>query len=122
MFPICWLLVHLTPKISNLKKFYAAFIAIFSLGAAALTLPGEMFFSADGKILYSGGQPAEGLYDKTVIRNVYLDFAQSDYWTQLTNNYASETDIPATMIIDGQTYADVGVRFRGNTSYTTIGG
>ncbi|NUY81830.1 CotH kinase family protein [Flavobacterium sp. MAH-1] len=87
----------------------------------AQTLPSEMHYSADGRILYTGGEAPTGLYDRTVIRNVYLNFAQTNYWTLLTNNYASETEIPASMTIDGTTYADVGVRFRGNTSYTTIG-
>src|SRR6478672_11583041 len=81
-----------------------------------------MYYSADGRILCTGGVvPTSGLYDKTTVKNVYLNFSQTDYWTQLTNNYASETNIPATMIYDGITYPNVGVRFRGNTSYTTIG-
>ena len=85
------------------------------------SLPSEMYYSADGKILYTGNLIQTGLYDKSTVKNVYLDFAQTDYWTQLTNNYASETNIAATMIYDGVTYPNVGVRFRGNTSYTQIG-
>ncbi|WP_395053785.1 CotH kinase family protein [Flavobacterium sp.] len=85
------------------------------------SLPQEMYYSADGKILFTGGQPQLGLYDPGFVKNVYLNFAQPDYWTQLTNNYASETNIPATMIYEGITYPDVGIRFRGNTSYTQIG-
>ena len=57
------------------------------------------------------------LYDVSAYRTIYLEFAQPNYWTLLTNNYSSETEIPATMIVDGVSYADVGVRFRGNTSY-----
>lgn len=85
------------------------------------SLPSEMYYSADGKILYTGKLIQTGLYDKSTVKNVYLNFAQADYWTQLTNNYASETNIAATMIYDGVTYPNVGVRFRGNTSYTQIG-
>jgi spore coat protein CotH len=86
------------------------------------TLPSEFHFSADGKILYTGGiMPTSGLYDKTSVKNVYLNFAQPDYWTQLTTNYITETNIPATLIYEGTTYPNVGVRFRGNTSYTQIG-
>lgn len=85
------------------------------------SLPSEMYYSADGKILYTGNLLQTGLYDKSTVKNVYLNFAQTDYWTQLTNNYASETNIAATMIYDGVTYPNVGVRFRGNTSYTQIG-
>lgn len=85
------------------------------------SLPSEMYYSADGKILYTGNLIQTGLYDKSAVKSVYLNFAQTDYWTQLTNNYASETNIAATMIYDGVTYPNVGVRFRGNTSYTQIG-
>ncbi|MBL7885952.1 MAG: CotH kinase family protein [Flavobacterium sp.] len=85
------------------------------------SLPSEMYYSTDGKILYTGNLIQTGLYDKSTVKNVYLNFAQADYWTQLTNNYASETNIAATMIYDGVTYPNVGVRFRGNTSYTQIG-
>lgn|GEM_PF-6995659 len=70
---------------------------------------------------YTGGQAPEGMYDRTVVRNVCLNFAQANYWALLTNNYATETEIPAEMIVDGVSYPNVGVRFRGNTSYTMIG-
>ena len=84
------------------------------------SLPSEYYFSQDGKILYCGGQPSEGLYDKSIIRDVHINFSQPDYWTQLKNNYASETNLTASMTVDGKLYNDVGVRFRGNTSYMMI--
>lgn len=85
------------------------------------TMPAEMYFSADGKILYTGGSAPTGLYNKSIVRNVYLNFAESNYWTLLTNNYATETYLAATMVVDDSTYTGVGVRFRGNTSYMQIG-
>lgn len=88
---------------------------------AAQDLPQEMYYSPDGKTLFTGGQAPDGMYDRTVVRNVYLNFTQANYWTLLTNNYATETEIPAEMIVDGISYPNVGVRFRGNTSYTMIG-
>lgn len=103
------------------KTLFFILFGITVQSAICQTLPAEMHYSADGKILYTGGQTPSGLYDKTVVKNVYLNFAQTNYWTLLSNNYASETDIPATMIVDDITYPDVGVRFRGNTSYTMIG-
>lgn len=85
-------------------------------------LPNELYLSADGKILYSGGLfPVSGVYDKTSVEDVNLIFSQTNYWTLLTNNYSTETSIPANMVYRGVTYPNVGVRFRGNTSYTQIG-
>ncbi len=57
------------------------------------------------------------LYDIEVIRDVYITFAQSNWWQLLLQNYAAEINIPANMTVDGVTYPNVGVRFRGNSSY-----
>jgi hypothetical protein len=59
-------------------------------------------------------------YDMDTVRDVYLTFSQANYWTLLTNNYTSRTNIAADMTVDGRTYPNVGVRFRGNTSYTML--
>lgn len=84
-------------------------------------LPAEFHLSPDGKILSRGDELASGLYDRTLIREVHIDFPQTNYWTLMTNNYSTETSIPASITIDGTTYDSVGVRFRGNTSYQMIG-
>ncbi len=104
-----------------MNKKVTLLLLLASIVGHSQSLPSEMYYSADGKILYTGNLNQTGLYDKSTVKNVYLNFAQADYWTQLTNNYASETNIVANMIYDGITYPNVGVRFRGNTSYTQIG-
>jgi hypothetical protein len=63
----------------------------------------------------------KGLYDVTVLRTVELRFNQSDWWQQLINHNAAEENIAATLIVDGLTLDSVGVRFRGNTSYSATG-
>lgn len=60
------------------------------------------------------------LYDMNTVRDVYLRFAITNYWSQMTTYYAPETNIAATMTVDNVTYPNVGVRFRGNTSYTQL--
>jgi len=57
------------------------------------------------------------LYDENVLPVLQLRFSQSNWYTLLTNNYASKTDLAATLTVDGVVYEGVGVRFRGNTSY-----
>jgi len=84
----------------------------------AQRLPLEIHRSADGRTLLTGDQPNSGLYDQSQIRSIYLTFAQPNYWQLLQANNAAEIDIPATMVVDGVTYDSVGVRFRGNTSFT----
>ncbi|MFN7118195.1 MAG: CotH kinase family protein, partial [Saprospiraceae bacterium] len=70
--------------------------------------------------LYTGGKTPGGLYDSTIIRSIYLHFSQNNYWSLLQNYYASKTDLPATLVMEGVTYDSVGVRFKGNTSYRTL--
>ncbi len=57
------------------------------------------------------------LYDDGRLRTLFLRFADDDWYDQLGVLYHTEVDVPATLIVDGETYADVGVRFRGNSSY-----
>lgn len=63
---------------------------------------------------------AQDLYDPSVLRTLELTFSQPNYWTLLQQNYQSQTEIPADLTVEGVTYPGVGVRFRGNTSYTTL--
>ncbi|MBM3930641.1 MAG: hypothetical protein FJ336_05125, partial [Sphingomonadales bacterium] len=89
--------------------------------AHAQNLPTEWWWSADGRTLYTGGKPDPGFYHPDSIRRVDLSFPQANYWTLLGQNYASETNLLATLSMGNQVLDSIGVRFRGNTSYTTIG-
>src|SRR5262245_40778577 len=64
-------------------------------------------------------QPPD-LYDIGTVRDIYLTFNQPNWWTLLINNYGPEINIPADLRIDNLTLPNVGVRFRGNTSYTML--
>ena len=64
---------------------------------------------------------AQELYDENVVRTLDLTFKQSNWWQLLTQNYSSKTYIRADLKVDGLTFKDVGVRFRGNSSYKAIG-
>ncbi|MCA9256433.1 MAG: CotH kinase family protein, partial [Phycisphaerales bacterium] len=63
---------------------------------------------------------AQDLYDTTVLRTMNFTFADADWETQLRQNYASQTNILADLEVEGDVYPDVGVRIRGNTSYTAL--
>ncbi len=60
------------------------------------------------------------LYDEGVMPVLELRFSQSNWYTLLTSNYQSKTDLAATLTVDGMVYEGVGVRFRGNTSYQMV--
>ncbi len=83
-------------------------------------LPAEMYLSTDGHMLFTGGKSPSGLYDSAIIRRIDLQFSQANYWNLLKQNYESQTEIPATMTVEDVVYDSVGVRFKGETSYTQL--
>jgi hypothetical protein len=71
--------------------------------------------------LFVSNLPSQDLYEETAFREIELKFAQPNYWQLLLQNYASKTYIKADLVFMGKTYKNVGVRFRGNSSYKAIG-
>lgn len=63
---------------------------------------------------------AQDLYDPATLRTVDLRFHDADWKTRLRSNYQSQAYILADLEVDGSTFPDVGVRIRGNTSYTAL--
>ena len=63
---------------------------------------------------------AQDLYDTSVLRTININFQDANWLTLLRSNYASETNILATVVVDGVSYPNVGVRIRGNTSYQSL--
>ena len=113
--------IHTPPRIGCFFAFLCLFFS--NSNAFAQHLPERFSISTDGKRLITGGdKPLTGFYDQSSVKKVELTFAQADYWTQLTANYASKTNILATLTYDGKVYSNVGVRFRGNTSYQWVTG
>jgi len=65
--------------------------------------------------------PDADLYDETVLRTLYLEFPNDDWYEELSDFYKTDVETPADLTVDGVTYHSVGIRFRGNSSYSTIG-
>ena len=61
--------------------------------------------------------PNNSFYDEGVLRTLFLTFEESDWEKELHEFRNTDVDVPATLLIDGKTYRDVGVRFRGLSSY-----
>lgn len=78
-----------------------------------------MQFCVSNGSAQSGGA---NLFDDTT-HSIYINFAQTDYWSQLQANKAADdandtnTYIPAQVIVDGQVLESVGIQFKGNSSY-----
>jgi spore coat protein CotH len=63
------------------------------------------------------GRPA---YDPDTLRTFFLEFDRPDWERELSTLARSDVDVPATLVIDGQRFRDVGVRFRGASSLMSV--
>ena len=63
---------------------------------------------------------SEHVYDTGTLRTIFLQFEQEQWERELSSRYGSDADVPATLDVDGVRYRDVGVRFRGNSSYRMV--
>ncbi len=89
------------------------------VNVADAELPLRIRHSDDGRRLLAGAGSRNSYYDMSAIKRVDLTFSQSNWWSLLTANYQSETEIPASLSYDGTALAySVGVRFKGFTSYS----
>ncbi len=80
-------------------------------------LPSQWTLDLNEHSLRAGGTTDEGLYDESRLQEIRLYFKQANYWTLLTQNYNSRTDLLASLQYDGETFDSIGVRFKGQTSY-----
>jgi hypothetical protein len=79
----------------------------------ATASPGPRLTTADVRPPY----PRSNLYDLATLRTIFLQFEDADWEEELGFFFNSDVDVPATMIVDGRTYRDVGVHFRGASSF-----
>ncbi|MBI3823454.1 MAG: CotH kinase family protein [Planctomycetes bacterium] len=62
--------------------------------------------------------PDAKFYDTSVLRTIFIDFDNKTDWeAELADFYHTDVQVPATITVDGKKYPNVGVHFRGNSSY-----
>jgi hypothetical protein len=61
--------------------------------------------------------PDRPLYDPAVLRTLFLQFENPDWEAELEAFHNSDVEVPCTVTVDGKQYKDVGVHFRGMSSY-----
>ena len=66
--------------------------------------------------------PTTPMYDLGTMRTMFLQFEHEDWEEELAAFNNTDVEVPATLIVDGRTYRDVGVHFRGNSSYRMVPG
>jgi len=64
--------------------------------------------------------PDAGLYDTSILRTVFLEFENQDWEAELADFNNTDVEVPAKMIVDGKSYKNVGVHFRGASSFMMV--
>ena len=61
--------------------------------------------------------PNAPLYDPATLRTFFIEFENADWEAEMVAFNNTDVDVPATVTVDGRVYRDVGVHFRGNSSF-----
>ena len=86
------------------------------LGAAGVVQPGSSISKSTVKPI-----PANvPFYDLTTVRTLFFDFENGDWEKELMAFKDTDVEVPATLTVDGKTYPNVGVSFRGLSSFMMI--
>lgn len=64
--------------------------------------------------------PDANLYDREVMRTLFIDFEADDWEQELADFKPTDVEVPAQLTVDGEVYPDVGLSFRGASSFFTI--
>jgi hypothetical protein len=81
-------------------------------GGRAGASPGVTISPSEVKSL--AGTP---LYEPTALRTFFIQFESPDWEAEMVAFNNTDVELPATVVVDGKTYRDVGVHFRGNSSF-----
>ena len=65
--------------------------------------------------------PEAPLYDAKTLRTFFLEFESQDWEKELADFHDTDVEVPAKLTVDGKTYRDVGIHFRGMSSYMAVG-
>ena len=84
-------------------------------GDALLVKPGESIALNETSVF-----PGLPLYEPSIVRTFFLEFDQADWESELADFYHTDVLIPATLVVDGRRYPEIGVSFRGNSSFFTV--
>ena len=64
--------------------------------------------------------PTTPIYDMGTLRTIFLQFENADWEDELAAFHNTDVEVPATMTVDGRTYKEVGVHFRGASSFMMV--
>ena len=60
------------------------------------------------------------LYDPAILRTIFIKFEDKDWEQELADFKPTDVEVPAEVMVDGKTYPNVGVSFRGASSFLMV--
>ncbi len=78
-------------------------------------VPGKKLSPADVKSYRD-----EPIYERKALRTLFLEFENADWEKELADFYRTDVEVPAKLTVDGKAYPNVGVHFRGMSSYMMV--
>ncbi len=74
------------------------------------------------QVLFTDVKPVldKPFYDAETVRTLFLDFTGADWEKELADFHGTDVDVPARLVVDGRTYPNVGVHFRGASSFMMV--
>lgn len=77
--------------------------------------PGEQITPADVE-----NYPHHPIFDPKILRTFFLEFENPEWEKELADFNNTDVEVPANLTVDGKTYPDVGVHFRGLSSFMMV--
>jgi len=77
--------------------------------------PGVKLSLADVK-----SYPDKPFYDPTIVRTLFLEFESDDWAAEMAVFNNTDVEMPAQLTVDGKIYPDVGVHYRGLSSFMMV--
>ena len=82
---------------------------------------GPISVSFDGETVFYRARNIPSFYDPFFLQTISIEFAESNWSTILAGNYADASFLAGDVSYDGFEYPQIGIRYKGNTSYTRSG-
>ena len=78
-------------------------------------------FSKAEKLSPSNEKPSKkGLYHEDTLRTLFIMTKDAEWKDEMEAFYRTDVAVPADLIVDGKLYKDVGLKYRGNSSYFSV--
>src|ERR1041384_5770656 len=63
----------------------------------------------------------DSIFSATQIHTIYLQFNQTGWWDSLIATHTGDYYMSADAVMDGQTFNNIGVKLKGNSSFNNPG-